>query len=319
MANRVREREGSRNTFNNIHVDCDPIVYKVGFRCEETTYFSQDGSPHKTMTDALAYSGGMKLDISAIERKVVPMKWGVVKGELEMTLRKHKNLFGPKKSYLYLSPSDYFRHHLTDDYKGNRSSIKPHWFKEIRTWFESKGARIVKGLEADDVLAINHFHLWKKGGDDKAVKTSLIIGEDKDFNNVPGWHYNPGKNLLYYVGSYTAITNFYRQMIAGDTADNIKGVPGKGAIAAEKLLPSNRTISEKEHWKIVKQCYLDYAEKKGIPREEIIAQLMLNAHLLHILWVKDGWFEPPTEEDEDICENSKWLTRIQELKGKGVL
>lgn len=319
MVNRVRERESTRPKFKAIHIDCDPLVYKIGFRCEEASYISEDGTPSKARADAISYSNGMGLNPEAIEKKVVALKWTIVRSELQKTLRKYKNLFGPKKSYLYLSPSDYFRYHLTDDYKGGRSGVKPFWFNDIRAWFEKQGAKIIKGHEADDIVAINHFHMWKKGGDKQNNRASLIIGEDKDFDNVPGWHYNPAKDKLYYVGSYTAINNFYRQLITGDTADNIKGVPGKGPKAAEKLLPSNRTISEAENWKIVKQCYMEYAEAKGVPKGEMLSQLVLNAHLLHILWLKDGWFEPKTDDQEDLCENSKWLTKIQKLKDEGVL
>lgn len=177
---------------------------------------------------------------------------------------------------------------------------------------------MVHGMEADDVVAINHFHLWKKTGNKKGAKDTLIIGEDKDFNNVPGWHYNPYKDKLFFVTTGDAVVHFYRQLISGDQADNIQGIPGKGAKAAEKIIPMNAgPITEKAYWEAAKASYLEYAEKNGIPEEEILDQMMLNAHLLWILWEKEKWFEPPVAEDR--CLNLKWLQKIQSLKDQGRL
>lgn len=305
----AKGQKGKYASYRNVHVDCDPLVYKIGFRCEKALY-KVDGADFKTLTDALEYCAGMGVDKEGIIKEVVPEPWTEVVKELQKTLRKYRNLFNPGRMYLYLSPSDYFRYHICDQYKGNRtSSHKPYHYQKIRDWFVKKGAKIIPMMEADDIVAINHFHHWRKGGRRKQ-RVSLIIGEDKDFDNVPGWHYNPAKDKLQYIGSNTAICNFYRQLISGDAADNVKGVPRKGLKAAETLIP-DQGCKEKEYWEIVRNCYLEYAEKNEIPKEEIIDELLKNAHLLWIMWEKEVYFEPPHEEDK--CQNLKWLEKIQQI------
>ena len=301
-------RRGRYAKFKHIHIDCDPLVYQIGFRCEDAKYLA-DGTEFKTMKDALQYCGGMDLDPEGITKEITPWEWGGVLGEVEKTLRKYQNLFTPGKTHLYLSPSMYFRYDLADDYKGNRvGGFKPYHYKSLRDFFIRKGAKLIDNMEADDILAVNHFHYFKKGGFTRTSRISLIVGEDKDFNNIPGWHYNPAKDKLFYVGSHAAIAHFYQQMIAGDTADNIKGIPGKGKVAAEKLIDPNN-CSERVYWDIVREGYIEYAVKEGLDIEGVLDQMLLNAHLLWILWEKDGWFIPPLEEDK--CRNLKWLERIQ--------
>ena len=308
-------RKGRHPSFKHMHVDCDPLVYQIGFRCEDTVYIA-GGAKFKALKDAIAHCEGMDLDREDIIKQITPWEWPDVLRELETKLRQFQNLFTPSKTYLYLSPSKYFRYDLTDDYKGNRTgNNKPYHFAGIREFFMRKGAKLIDNMEADDILAINHFHHFKQGGFKKTNRNSLIVGEDKDFNNIPGWHYQPGKQKLFYQGSYSAIAHFYQQMIAGDTADNIKGIPGKGQKAAEKLIDPD-FCDEKRYWRIVKDAYLEYAKKKEISEYDIIDQMLLNAHLLYILWEKDTWFIPPLEEDR--CQNLKWLEKIKEsMKASG--
>ena len=303
----MKGRKGRRPKFKHIHIDCDPLVYQIGFRCEDAHYVI-GGVKFKTMKDITAHCEGMGLNIEDVVKEVVPWKWEDVLREVETKVRKFQNLFTPSKTYLYLSPSHYFRYDLTGDYKGNRvGGSKPYHYKALRDYFMRKGAKLIDNMEADDVLAVNHFHHFKAGGCKEKSHNSLIVGDDKDFNNIPGWHYNPTKDKLFYVGSYSAIAHFYRQMIEGDTADNIKGVPGKGKKAAEKLIDPAH-CDEKVYWEIVRNTYIEYAEKKELKVEEVLDQMLLNAHLLWILWEKDKWFIPPLEEDK--CRNLKWLEKI---------
>ena len=59
---------------------------------------------------------------------------------------------------------------------------------------------------------------------------------DKDLNNTPGERYNFIKNEHYTITPEEASYNFYRQMLTGDTADNIPGINGIGPKKSEKLL-----------------------------------------------------------------------------------
>ena len=72
---------------------------------------------------------------------------------------------------------------------------------------------MVEGEEADDQLSIRC-----------ALKGDTIATIDKDLNNTAGWHYNWQKDDLYCVGKIEADRNFYRQLLVGDSTDNIPGL-----------------------------------------------------------------------------------------------
>jgi len=51
----------------------------------------------------------------------------------------------------------------------------------------------------------------------------VLVDNDKDTDMIPGWHYNPRKKEKYHIGYKEAKYNFYKQLLIGDTADNIAG------------------------------------------------------------------------------------------------
>jgi len=309
--------EGRYHQFTHIHVDCDPLVYKYGFSSQSVKFFvdtTEGAEEFSTLKQAEKYCDGVGVDKSLIrkEMSLVPAK--TVRVNLEKRLRQLKNLFKAKRVHLYISPRLNFRNALWDDYKANRSGTeKPHYYTLIREFFEKKGAKMPLGIEADDAVSCNHFHVWVKSPEAKRCRTyeTLIVGEDKDFNNVPGWHYNPTKDELFYVTIRDAIRHFYLQLLMGDSADGVPGIPGVGKKKAENMLPPD-TTDEGELWAIVKQAYFDYAEKEGINKEEILGTLLVYAHMLWILWEPDKFFIP-VDEDE-VCQkiNSELLNRTKD-------
>ena len=66
--------------------------------------------------------------------------------------------------------------------------------------------------------------------------TSIIVSIDKDFDQVPGWHYNFVKGEKYYVDDDQGFYNFCAQLLTGDRADNIIGLRGIGPVGAAKIL-----------------------------------------------------------------------------------
>lgn len=139
---------------------------------------------------------------------------------------------------VYITGAGNFRDEVavTAPYKGNRKSAKPEFYSEIRQHLISHYSAIVaEGEEADDIIAIEA----TKYGDD-----CIIASIDKDFDQVPGWHYNFVKHKKYYVTEKEAMLNFYTQFLVGDTIDNIKGVRGIGPVKATKLLQDCKTAKE---------------------------------------------------------------------------
>jgi len=147
----------------------------------------------------------------------------------------------------YLTGKQCFRREKYPDYKGQRKQEKPKWHSAIRQYLIEEHNAIVTddGREADDWIAEICRDDWnKKYVTSKGVKTALVrsalkyvpCSSDKDFNTFPGWHYNPKWKVKYWVSEEDADLWFWCQMIQGDTADNIKGIPGKGKMAAYKIL-----------------------------------------------------------------------------------
>lgn len=132
---------------------------------------------------------------------------------------------------LILSPPKTFRNKF-DSYKAQRVSPKPVHYEVLRNHLiDYWQAEVAEGIEADDVLSIEGWRAWKRGG-----ALPLLVHIDKDINTVPGMHYNPRMDIMYELSEEEAIKNFWIQMLMGDTADNIQGIPGCGEIKAKKIL-----------------------------------------------------------------------------------
>ena len=139
---------------------------------------------------------------------------------------------------IYLSSDDKtnFRFEVakTKPYKGNRKAPKPLYYHEIREYLIKRyDAQVVSGQEADDAMA--------QASD---TKQTVIVTIDKDLDMVPGWHYNFVKKKKYYVSRTKAYRHFCKQMLVGDSVDNIPGVRGVGPVKAEKILKLARRDKE---------------------------------------------------------------------------
>lgn len=95
----------------------------------------------------------------------------------------------------------------------------------------------MKGIEADDALAIANKYLTDRG------IHNVIVTFDKDLMQVPGLHYNPYKSdSVFEVDGLQGFKNLWRQVITGDITDNIPGV--SHAIKETATGRYNKEISE---------------------------------------------------------------------------
>jgi hypothetical protein len=103
------------------------------------------------------------------------------------------------------------------EYKGNRDpSKRPQYFDEIRDYLaEYQCAEFVHGMETDDAIGIEQ---WSNKD-----RSTCIVTIDKDLDCIPGWHYNYVNAELYYIDLATANQKFWRQVLTGDSTDNILG------------------------------------------------------------------------------------------------
>ena len=124
--------------------------------------------------------------------------------------------------FIYVSHPVNYRKSIYPEYKANRDPLhKPYWFTQIHDYLFTHHSTLEsdEGDEADDALGIQQCHL---GGD------GIICSIDKDLDGVPGWHYNFSKNRKangpYFVTEQEANRFFYKQILTGDSADNIPGL-----------------------------------------------------------------------------------------------
>lgn len=210
--------------------------------------------------------------------------WGDDLWSIAADLKEAKGIYLKKIAELQLSagdadyiscisdPSGTFRHGLYDDYKGNRKGRKPLVLKSLREWAIQEGGMVFPDLEADDTMGI----LATSG----TISDPVIVTIDKDLRSVPGRHYNQDKpdEGIVRVTKEEGRRFHLVQTIAGDSTDNIKGVPDIGMVRAERLL-------EKEgySWETV----LDAYKSKDLTEEDAL----LNARLTKILTVDEWDFE----------------------------
>lgn len=180
------------------------------------------------------------------------------------------------KIYLTGGGAGNFRHQVAtiQGYKHNRlNAEKPMLYQEIRDYLVTyHKATIVEGMEADDALSI--VHARSVSGDPVNVSNDpahpvfrhpdeCIIGAiDKDLRNIPGKHINFDKRVaendeykFIVVTEEEGRRSFWKQVLTGDSADNILGIPGMGPKKADVILDSLITKSEEEYFWAVYAAY----------------------------------------------------------------
>lgn len=163
---------------------------------------------------------------------------GACKAILDNTLKGISTLSGIPLMRIYLSGTDNFRYEVgkTKPYKGNRSTmVHPQFLQYCKTYLETEYKALrMHGYEADDGIAT-----------DMTVNGAIHCGVDKDILQVAGKHFNYVKadegNMEAAwkdVDEEDAVLTLYRQILMGDTSDNVPGLPGIGEKKAEALITS---------------------------------------------------------------------------------
>lgn len=189
---------------------------------------------------------------------------------------------------LFLTGTGNFRDKIATikEYKGNRDpDAKPLHYRSLRRYLLNKwGASVVDGIEADDAVAEIMYH---------EGPNAILVGIDKDLLTIPGRHYHFKTKTFRVVSPEEARAHFYRQLITGDTVDNIGGAYKAGPAAAAKI-DANCDESEMYHYAL--GLYARGREMKGCPYAHLSAEdaLLENARLLHLrrfpgdVWVPPG-------------------------------
>ncbi len=318
----------------DVLIDGDPLVYRIGFSLQSHIYYLQwrdvdpehmDEPGHDTYRTAMFYNAAARdryINLQGLHKD----EWGsvmdavpigdesIVFGRVKQTLRDIENRVG---AYLYehdsqigtvrvfLSGTENFRNQVATitKYKGSRDkTTRPYWYSAIREYLIMHwGAEVSDGIEADDTVSILQ---WQAEQGD-----TIICTIDKDLLNVPGHHYNYMKKEARFVSYKDAMLRFYRQILTGDSTDDIPGCKKIGPVAAAKILPEWKP--ESTMYIAVLRAYVanvtvypehhgPYGDSTTSPVDGARASLLENARLVFMLTKEDELWSPPGVENQSI-------------------
>mgnify|MGYP003677091577 CR=1 FL=1 len=276
-------------------IDGDVLCYHCGFAVEHNL--------HKVYVNGMEEHGSVasfryKKDLFEFMKDQEDLMSVVVEQELEplsfclYTVKRYiQRVLNETEADDYLiclSPSKNFRHKIATilPYKGNRTSAKPTYIGEIKSYITDKyKTELAVNIEADDLISIRAREC-SRTADWLPVTASI----DKDLKQIPGDHYNTKTGEMSYVMPEEGTKLFYQQCLSGDTTDNIQGIPGMGPGKAKKFLEGKDT--EKEMWEVVIEQYTIYERKvdNSIKAED---RAIENARLVYIMHEFDELWEPP--------------------------
>jgi len=182
---------------------------------------------------------------------------------------------------LYLTGKNNFRYGVatTVPYKGNRVAPKPQHLQALRQhMIEEWGASVTDGDEADDAIAIDGTTLGL---------SCVMVSLDKDFDQIPGWHYNFVKKIGYFVDERQGLYSFYKQILTGDTADNIQGLAGIGPVKAAKKLAVCEDVTDLSEYEMAMYDVCVDAYEGNVDR------VLENALLLWLRRTPNEMWTPP--------------------------
>ncbi len=239
----------------------------------------------------------------------------------DVLIEKLRLMSGSEKTVLHLTPkgSDKggrFDIAMLKEYQGNRKDKpKPKLLHVIREWMhKERGAILHAECEADDGMSIAQYEAIARG--DRNL--SIIATKDKDLTMVPGLllDWDTGEitdtesdyGYLTLDGSKAAKKirgrgwkYFWAQMLTGDTADNISGLPmcctmkylpkGKpklcGSVMAYEIL--NDALTNQEAFERVRELYKDCGEHTPYTNYRTGEQITFGQALVseaQLLWMR---------------------------------
>lgn len=156
-------------------------------------------------------------------------------------------------------------------YKGTRPVEKPPYYQNIidniKLVYKYEE---VEFIEADDAMSIRQYQdvysdpydvaegKWSKI---KKSSRTVICSRDKDLNMVPGWHYSwatgrSPEKPMWWQNETEGLRCFYKQLLTGDTVDNIPGLFGVGEKSA-LVRKIDLLNTDREMFSHVFSCYQD--------------------------------------------------------------
>lgn len=304
-------------------VDADPIVYRAGFAGEDVEYHviyePPDGPPEQHIFSRTEGKTALKnlreweetVDKDGIlecEKVLIPDELENVLHTVKLMIRDslyataehfHKEVDDIEVEVLLSGPGN-FREKIATvrPYKGNRKEdVKPYWYQQIRNYLtEWWDAEVISGREADDECSIRQ----KKYG-----LQCVVASIDKDLDQCPGHHYDYVRKTFYFTKPSEGDALFYKQVLSGDSTDNICGAHRVGSARAASIVDGyllehphdweglwNRIVEE---YQATLDKYEDACPYYGRDAEEVALEM---ARLVKMQEYEGQLWNPPGVEDE---------------------
>lgn len=250
-------------------IDGDSFAYRLAAAVEKTLYLvseTKDGNLFQEYaTHKAAVAAAAEVSTIYSTKKVGTLKEAVdlLEAKIERSIaRAQCTVF-----HVYIGGSGpTFRDHLARirKYKGQRFGLPPTYLPDLRNYLNKQwGAVVSSGEEADDMLSYTARELAASG-----VNTPVVIGNDKDLDQIPGEHYDWVSDKLYIVSDAEARIRMWVQVLHGDVADNIAGCWKVGAKGADKTIREaieDWGLDDNDLWKFVCTAYEESQEYPGCP------------------------------------------------------
>jgi 5'-3' exonuclease len=159
-----------------------------------------------------------------------------------------------------------FRKQISKTYKANRENKpKPEFLNEMHQYVKDNyDSQFGNGFETDDLVAT----YWKKMVDTFGRDEVIIVSIDKDYKQLPciiyDYHYK--KQCYYDITESDARYNFWEQMIAGDSSDNVNYCKGYGVAYCKKAFKDCQS-----NYSFIRRVFSLYKEiYKGKAREKFL-------------------------------------------------
>ena len=154
-----------------------------------------------------------------------------------------------------------FRFDVYEKYKGTRPETPDFvvkWRPIIHKLFKEKWGFIpVDAMEADDAVAICHEYYL----DTYAITVATADKDLRQLRNITFYDFN--KHKAENIDTLQAIKNISKQLLMGDTSDNIPGLPGIGKVTAQKMVDECNSA-----FSLIRMVISEYIEREAILKEK---------------------------------------------------
>jgi 5'-3' exonuclease len=261
----------------HVGIDGDVLLYQSAFAVESRGYiaYDEEGTP----VFFTKYKKNVKefpevKPYRCVEVGDVEYACNIFNAKVNSIIRKT----GATSHTIYLTGKGNFRQELYNGYKASRKD-KPLLYKVVRQHAEGLlETVVVDGQEADDALSIAQY---------KDPEGHIIATIDKDLLMVPGHHYNPNTEVTSYVTPEEGTKAFYKQILTGDSIDDIPGIKGIGPKKAEKILEG---MNEEEMWYEVLRQWAGVMQ-----HDSVLETVTMYAQLLWMREKEDEYWMPRYE------------------------